>query len=58
VGNNCAIGASVIILPGRELQRNTVIQAGTVLGKKLSSEEIYFGKTERALESTPTTNIM
>jgi acetyltransferase-like isoleucine patch superfamily enzyme len=58
VGNNCAIGASVIILPGRELQRNTVIQAGTVVGKKLSSEEIYFGKTERALESTPTTNIM
>lgn len=58
VGNNCAIGASVIILPGRELQRNTVIQAGTIVGKKLSSEEIYPGKPEKALEFTPTANIM
>ena len=57
VGNNCAVGASVIILPGRELQRNTVIQAGTVVGKKLSSEEIYLGKNDRALEITPTANI-
>jgi carbonic anhydrase/acetyltransferase-like protein (isoleucine patch superfamily) len=54
VGNNCAIGASVIILPGRELQRNIVIQAGTVVGKKLSSEELYLGKTDRPLEFTPT----
>ena len=33
VGNNCAIGASVIILPGRQVQSNTVIQAGTIVGK-------------------------
>jgi hypothetical protein len=26
---------------------STVIQAGTVVGKKLSSEEIYLGKTDR-----------
>jgi len=57
-GNNCAIDASVIILSGRELQRNTVIQAGTVVGKKLSSEEICLGKAERALEFTPTANNM
>ena len=34
VGNNCAIGASVIILPGRHINPNTTIQAGTILGKK------------------------
>jgi len=34
VGNNCAIGADVIILPGREVPSNSVIQAGTVFGKK------------------------
>jgi len=34
VGNNCAIGASVIILPGRQIPSNTVIQAGTVVGKE------------------------
>ncbi len=33
VGNNCAIGASVIILPGRQVPHNTVIQAGTIVGK-------------------------
>jgi UDP-N-acetylglucosamine diphosphorylase / glucose-1-phosphate thymidylyltransferase / UDP-N-acetylgalactosamine diphosphorylase / glucosamine-1-phosphate N-acetyltransferase / galactosamine-1-phosphate N-acetyltransferase len=33
VGNNCAIGASVIILPGRHVSPNSVIQAGTLLGK-------------------------
>jgi acetyltransferase-like isoleucine patch superfamily enzyme len=32
VGNNCAIGASVTILPGRQIPPNTVIQAGTVIG--------------------------
>lgn len=47
VGNNCAVGASVIILPGRMIPSSTVIQAGTVVGKKLSSEEIYLGKTDR-----------
>jgi UDP-N-acetylglucosamine diphosphorylase / glucose-1-phosphate thymidylyltransferase / UDP-N-acetylgalactosamine diphosphorylase / glucosamine-1-phosphate N-acetyltransferase / galactosamine-1-phosphate N-acetyltransferase len=34
VGNNCAIGASVIILPGRHINPNTTIQAGTIVGKK------------------------
>jgi acetyltransferase-like isoleucine patch superfamily enzyme len=34
IGNNCTIGASVIILPGRQIQPNTIIQAGTVVGKK------------------------
>jgi UDP-N-acetylglucosamine diphosphorylase / glucose-1-phosphate thymidylyltransferase / UDP-N-acetylgalactosamine diphosphorylase / glucosamine-1-phosphate N-acetyltransferase / galactosamine-1-phosphate N-acetyltransferase len=34
VGNNCTVGASVIILPGRQVQPNTIIQAGTILGKK------------------------
>jgi acetyltransferase-like isoleucine patch superfamily enzyme len=40
VGNNCAIGASVIILPGREVPSNSVIQAGTVVGKKNSQCQI------------------
>jgi acetyltransferase-like isoleucine patch superfamily enzyme len=34
VGSNCAIGASVIILPGRHVSPNTVIQAGTIFGLK------------------------
>jgi UDP-N-acetylglucosamine diphosphorylase / glucose-1-phosphate thymidylyltransferase / UDP-N-acetylgalactosamine diphosphorylase / glucosamine-1-phosphate N-acetyltransferase / galactosamine-1-phosphate N-acetyltransferase len=32
VGNNCAVGASVIILPGRQVQSNSIIQAGTIVG--------------------------
>ena len=47
VGNNCAVGASVIILPGRRLPHNTVIQAGTIVGKQLSDQEIYLGTTDR-----------
>jgi bifunctional UDP-N-acetylglucosamine pyrophosphorylase/glucosamine-1-phosphate N-acetyltransferase len=34
VGNNCAIGAAVIILPGRQIPPNSIIQAGTIFGKK------------------------
>jgi acetyltransferase-like isoleucine patch superfamily enzyme len=34
VGNNCAIGASVITLPGRHIPSNSTIQAGTIFGKK------------------------
>lgn len=34
-GNNCAIGASVIILAGRQVQSNTVIQTGTIVGKTI-----------------------
>jgi NDP-sugar pyrophosphorylase family protein len=34
IGNNCAIGASTIILPGRHVPPNTIIQAGTIVGKK------------------------
>ena len=39
VGNNCAIGADVIILPGRQVSSNSVIQAGTIVGKKSQGEE-------------------
>ena len=31
VGNNCCIGASVIILPGRKVSPNSQIQAGTIV---------------------------
>ena len=34
IGNNCSIGASVIILPGRQVPSNSIIQAGTIFGKK------------------------
>ena len=37
VGNNSAIGASVIILPGRHVPHNTMIQAGTIFGTKHSA---------------------
>ena len=33
VGNNCAIGASVIILPGIQILPTSVVQARTVIGK-------------------------
>lgn len=33
VGNNCSVGAAVIILPGRQVPSNTQIQAGTIYGK-------------------------
>jgi UDP-N-acetylglucosamine diphosphorylase / glucose-1-phosphate thymidylyltransferase / UDP-N-acetylgalactosamine diphosphorylase / glucosamine-1-phosphate N-acetyltransferase / galactosamine-1-phosphate N-acetyltransferase len=34
IGSNSAIGASVIILPGRQVPSNSRIQAGTIFGKK------------------------
>jgi carbonic anhydrase/acetyltransferase-like protein (isoleucine patch superfamily) len=34
VGNNCSVGASVITLPGRQVTSNSIIQAGTIFGKK------------------------
>lgn len=33
VSNNCSIGASVIILPGRKISPDTIIPAGTILSK-------------------------
>jgi acetyltransferase-like isoleucine patch superfamily enzyme len=45
VGNNSAIGASVIILPGRQVPHNTRIQAGTIFGaKKAKSSSILLTK--------------
>ena len=35
VGNNCAIGASVIILPGRHVPANSINQVERFLGKCL-----------------------
>lgn len=32
VGNSCAVGASVIILPGRQVPSYSFIQAGTIFG--------------------------
>ena len=34
VGDNSAVGAAVIILPGRQIPPNSTIQAGTIFGKK------------------------
>ncbi|HKG30041.1 MAG TPA: hypothetical protein VKA91_02120, partial [Nitrososphaeraceae archaeon] len=34
IGNNSAIGASVIILPGRQVPHSAMIQAGTIFGAK------------------------
>ncbi|MGA8844194.1 MAG: hypothetical protein WB511_11480 [Nitrososphaeraceae archaeon] len=34
VGNDCAVGASVIILPGRQLPCHSLVQSGTVYGDK------------------------
>jgi bifunctional UDP-N-acetylglucosamine pyrophosphorylase/glucosamine-1-phosphate N-acetyltransferase len=33
IGHNCAIGAGTIILPGRFVPPNSIIQAGTVISK-------------------------
>jgi carbonic anhydrase/acetyltransferase-like protein (isoleucine patch superfamily) len=33
VGDNCSVGAYVLILPGRYLAPNSMIQAGTIVGK-------------------------
>jgi len=34
IGSNSAIGAAVIILPGRQVPSNSIIQVGTIFGKK------------------------
>ena len=33
VGNNCIVGASVIILPGTQIFPTSIVQAGTAIGK-------------------------
>lgn len=43
VGNNSAVGANVLILPGRQIPPNSRIQAGTIVGKKTA------GMQERTL---------
>ena len=35
VGNDCAVGASVTILPGTQILPASIVQAGTVIGKDL-----------------------
>src|ERR687898_1717186 len=50
VGNNCAIGASVIILPGRRVPKDTMIPPGTVFGaKKIKSSRILLTKLTAAV---------
>ncbi|HZA68273.1 MAG TPA: hypothetical protein VE548_01130 [Nitrososphaeraceae archaeon] len=35
VGNDCAVGASVTILPGTQILSTSIVQAGTTIGKVL-----------------------
>ena len=50
VGNNCAIGASVIILPGRRVPKDTMIPPGIVFGaKKIKSSRILLTKLTAAV---------
>jgi bifunctional UDP-N-acetylglucosamine pyrophosphorylase/glucosamine-1-phosphate N-acetyltransferase len=39
VGNNSAVGANVLILPGRQIPPNSRIQAGTIVGKKIADTQ-------------------
>jgi UDP-N-acetylglucosamine diphosphorylase / glucose-1-phosphate thymidylyltransferase / UDP-N-acetylgalactosamine diphosphorylase / glucosamine-1-phosphate N-acetyltransferase / galactosamine-1-phosphate N-acetyltransferase len=41
VGNNSAIGASVIVLPGRQVPKNTMIKPGTIFGAKDYNRRAY-----------------
>jgi UDP-N-acetylglucosamine diphosphorylase / glucose-1-phosphate thymidylyltransferase / UDP-N-acetylgalactosamine diphosphorylase / glucosamine-1-phosphate N-acetyltransferase / galactosamine-1-phosphate N-acetyltransferase len=50
IGDNCAIGASVIILPGRRVPKDTMIPPGTVFGaKKIKSSRILLTKLTAAV---------
>jgi UDP-N-acetylglucosamine diphosphorylase / glucose-1-phosphate thymidylyltransferase / UDP-N-acetylgalactosamine diphosphorylase / glucosamine-1-phosphate N-acetyltransferase / galactosamine-1-phosphate N-acetyltransferase len=40
VGNNCVVGASVIILPGTQILPTSIVQAGTAIGKNSTGREI------------------
>ena len=50
VGNNSVIGASVLILPGRRVPKDTMISPGTVFGaKKIKSSRILLTKLTAAV---------
>jgi UDP-3-O-[3-hydroxymyristoyl] glucosamine N-acyltransferase len=50
VGNNSVIGASVLILPGRRVPKDTMIPPGTVFGaKKIKSSRILLTKLTAAI---------
>jgi UDP-N-acetylglucosamine diphosphorylase / glucose-1-phosphate thymidylyltransferase / UDP-N-acetylgalactosamine diphosphorylase / glucosamine-1-phosphate N-acetyltransferase / galactosamine-1-phosphate N-acetyltransferase len=36
IGNNCRIGSSVVLLPGRYVPPNTIIESDTTFGKKIA----------------------
>jgi UDP-N-acetylglucosamine diphosphorylase / glucose-1-phosphate thymidylyltransferase / UDP-N-acetylgalactosamine diphosphorylase / glucosamine-1-phosphate N-acetyltransferase / galactosamine-1-phosphate N-acetyltransferase len=56
VGNNSAIGASVIILPGRQVPHSTMIKPGTIFGAKKAQSTRPLptrGKSRRPLLQSP-----
>lgn len=49
VGNNCFIGARVIILPGTEIGDNTIIGSGSVVKGRIDSNSVYAGNPARRI---------
>lgn len=49
IGNNCAIGINVILLPGVTIGDNCVIGAGSVVTREIPSNSFAFGVPARVL---------
>ena len=49
IGNNCWLGAGVIVLPGVTIGDNTVVGAGSVVTKDLPSDVVAVGNPCRVL---------
>lgn len=49
IGNNCFIGAGVIILPGVMIGDNVIIGAGSVISKNIPSNSVVVGNPARVI---------
>ena len=49
IGNNCWLGAGVVVLPGVTIGDNTVIGAGSVVTKDIPSNVIAYGSPCRVI---------
>ena len=51
IGNNCWIGANVVILKGVKIGDNSVIGAGTIVTKDVPKNTVFYSKQNSVLKS-------